>query len=65
MEGPHAIIGAEVAKKHHESSIVVNAIAAHHGDEEFESIEANISSGCRCYFSCTTWSKKRNFRSLY
>jgi ribonuclease Y len=40
MEGPHAIIGAEVAKKHHESSIVVNAIAAHHGDKEFESIEA-------------------------
>lgn len=40
MEGPHALLGAEMAKKYHESPIVVNAIAAHHGDVEFESIEA-------------------------
>lgn len=40
VEGPHAIIGAEVAKKYRESSIVVNAIGAHHGDLEFQSLEA-------------------------
>ncbi|WAG70288.1 ribonuclease Y [Clostridium sp. CF011] len=40
VEGPHALIGSEIAKKHHESSIVVNAIAAHHGDVELESLEA-------------------------
>ncbi|WP_423230375.1 ribonuclease Y [Hathewaya proteolytica] len=40
VEGPHATIGAEVAKKYHESNIVVNAIAAHHGDMEPQSIEA-------------------------
>jgi len=40
MEGPHAIIGSEVARKYRESSIVVNAIAAHHGDVEFQSLEA-------------------------
>jgi len=40
VEGPHALIGAEMAKKYHESPIVVNAIAAHHGDVESESIEA-------------------------
>ncbi|MCY6958239.1 ribonuclease Y [Clostridium brassicae] len=40
IEGPHALIGAEIAKKHHESSIIVNAIAAHHGDVEYDSIEA-------------------------
>ncbi len=40
MEGPHALLGAEMAKKYHESPIIVNAIAAHHGDVEFESIES-------------------------
>lgn len=40
VEGPHALIGAEIAKKHHESPIIVNAISAHHGDVEYDSIEA-------------------------
>ena len=40
VEGPHVTIGADLAKKHKESSIIVNAIAAHHGDEEPKSIEA-------------------------
>lgn len=40
VEGPHAIIGAEVAKKYRESSVIVNAIGAHHGDVEFQSLEA-------------------------
>lgn len=40
VEGPHALIGAEIAKKYHESSIIVNAIGAHHGDVEMQSMEA-------------------------
>nr|WP_291573644.1 ribonuclease Y [Clostridium sp. UBA4548] len=40
VEGPHALIGAEIAKKYHESPMVVNAIAAHHGDVEMQSLEA-------------------------
>jgi ribonuclease Y len=40
VEGPHALIGAEIAKKYHESPIVVNAIGAHHGDLEMLSMEA-------------------------
>jgi ribonucrease Y len=40
VEGPHALIGADIAKKYHESSLVVNAIGAHHGDVEFQSLEA-------------------------
>lgn len=34
VEGAHAIIGADIARRHGESSLIVNAIAAHHGDEE-------------------------------
>ena len=40
VEGPHALIGAEIAKKYHESPVVVNAIGAHHGDMELLSLEA-------------------------
>jgi len=34
VEGAHAMIGADIARRHGESSLIVNAIAAHHGDEE-------------------------------
>jgi len=40
QEGPHALIGGDLAKRYHESSVIVNAIAAHHGDVEMESSEA-------------------------
>jgi ribonuclease Y len=33
VEGPHALIGADLAKKYGESSKIVHAIAAHHEDE--------------------------------
>ncbi|MDU6296672.1 MAG: ribonuclease Y [Clostridium celatum] len=40
QEGPHALIGGDLAKKYHESPLIVNAIAAHHGDVEMMSLEA-------------------------
>ncbi len=39
-EGSHVFIGAEIAKKYKESDAVVNAIAAHHGDTDFNTMEA-------------------------
>jgi ribonuclease Y len=36
IEGPHAIIGLEMAKKYSEHPIVVNAIGAHHDDIPME-----------------------------
>ncbi|MBE0569539.1 MAG: ribonuclease Y [Deltaproteobacteria bacterium] len=33
VEGPHALIGADLARKYGESSRIVHAIAAHHEDE--------------------------------
>ncbi|MBI4758902.1 MAG: ribonuclease Y [Chloroflexi bacterium] len=40
VEGPHALIGADIAKRLGESPKVVHAIAAHHGEEEMQSVEA-------------------------
>lgn len=42
IEGPHAQIGAEIAKRCGESDVVVNAIAAHHEEVPFASIYAPI-----------------------
>ncbi|MBR7113085.1 MAG: ribonuclease Y [Firmicutes bacterium] len=42
VEGSHAVIGADMAKKYKESPEVVNAILAHHGDVEPETIEAAL-----------------------
>lgn len=40
VEGTHVTIGADIAKKYRESKDVINAILAHHGDEEPNTVEA-------------------------
>jgi len=40
VEGPHALIGADLAKKYGESNEVVHAIAAHHEEVQPESVLA-------------------------
>lgn len=40
VEGPHVQIGADLAKKYKESSDVIHAVAAHHGDIEATTVEA-------------------------
>lgn len=37
MEGPHALVGYEIAKKYKEHRVICNAIGAHHEDMEMES----------------------------
>jgi len=42
VEGPHAIIGGDIAKRCGEDPIIVNAVAAHHEEVPFSSIYAPI-----------------------
>lgn len=43
QEGSHAEIGAEFLKKHGESPLICNAVAAHHGEAEPESVYAHLA----------------------
>jgi ribonuclease Y len=40
IDGPHALIGADIARRLGKSERVINCIAAHHGEEEPQCLEA-------------------------
>jgi ribonuclease Y len=40
VEGPHALIGADLAKRYGVSAAVIKCVAAHHGETESDSLEA-------------------------
>jgi ribonuclease Y len=42
IEGPHAVIGADLAKKYGEGEEIIHAIAAHHADVPPQTILANL-----------------------
>jgi ribonuclease Y len=42
VDGPHALIGADIARRYGMGPKIVNAIAAHHHEEEPQSVEAII-----------------------
>jgi ribonucrease Y len=44
VEGGHAVIGADLLRRHGEAAVVVNAVAAHHEDVAPESLYAVLAS---------------------
>lgn len=42
VEGPHALVGGELARRHGESEAVVHAMEAHHNEVEPQTVEAVI-----------------------
>jgi ribonuclease Y len=44
VQGPHALIGADMVKRLGRSPAIVHAIVAHHGDEEMQTVEDFIVS---------------------
>jgi ribonuclease Y len=63
VEGSHAIIGAEIAKKYGESPKVVHAIAAHHYDEEPNSVIAILVSAADALSAARPGVRKEMFET--
>ncbi|MEO0083453.1 MAG: ribonuclease Y [candidate division WOR-3 bacterium] len=63
IEGPHALIGAQLAQKYGEDEIVVNAIAAHHEDESPTSPYAFLTSVADSISGSRPGARRDNFES--
>ena len=64
VEGSHIQIGVDLCRKYKESAVVINAVEAHHGDVEPETLIACVAGG-RYDFRCKTGCEKRNIGNIY
>ena len=44
VEGPHAIVGGDLLKRHGESELVANGVAAHHNEVDSQSLYSVLAS---------------------
>jgi ribonuclease Y len=63
VEGPHAIIGGEIAKRLGEAKTVVHAIKAHHGEEEPETVEALIVAAADAISAARPGARRENLET--
>jgi len=63
VEGSHASIGADLARKFGESKAVIHAIAAHHDEEKPETIEAFIVQAADAVSAARPGARKENLEA--
>jgi len=61
IEGPHAIVGAEIARRYGVNDAVVNCIASHHHEVEPQSIEAVIVAAADAISGARPGARRESF----
>ena len=65
IEGSHAVIGADFAKKHGESEAVCHAIRSHHDDEKPNTVMAHLVSAADAISSARPGARKSTQANYY
>lgn len=63
VEGPHAVIGGQLARKYGEEPIVSNAIAAHHEEEPPETVLAHLVAASDALSGARPGARREMFES--
>lgn len=63
VDGTHVEIGVNLARKYKESKEVINCIEAHHGDVEFNSLEAMIVQSCDAISAARPGARRESLQS--
>ncbi|MEW5766466.1 MAG: ribonuclease Y [bacterium] len=63
VEGPHALIGADIARKLGESKTIVNAIASHHMEESPRTVEAVLIQAADAISAARPGARRENLET--
>jgi ribonuclease Y len=63
VEGPHALIGGDIVKRYGKSSALINVVAAHHGEEEAQSVEAVLVAAADAISGARPGARRENLET--